>query len=126
MRNTLFILSFLSALTVSTAVVAPASAMVRNYSATVEDSIWSINVPNRLECTLTHNLPGYGEAIFTSIASKQLNMEFTLDMRRLPKTYGVASVYSVPPAWMPGEMQKPIADMTIRKQFDGDLPEQAA
>lgn len=126
MRNTLFILSFLSALTVSTAVVAPASAMVRNYSATVEDSIWSINVPNRLECTLTHNLPGYGEAIFTSVASKQLNMEFTLDMRRLPKTYGVASVYSVPPAWMPGEMQKPIADMTIRKQFDGDLPEQAA
>lgn len=121
MRNTLLTVSFLSA-----ALVAPTSAMVRNYSASVEDSIWSINVPNRLECSLTHDLPGYGQAVFTSVASKQLNMEFTLEMRRLPKTYGVASVYSVPPAWMPGVMQKPIADMSIRKQYDGDLPEQAA
>lgn len=103
-----------------------ASAHLRQYSAPVEDSIWSINVPNRLECTLSHNLPGYGRAIFSSVASKQLNMEFTLEMRRLPKNYSVASVYSVPPAWMPGEVQRPIAEMPIRKQFDGDLPERAA
>lgn len=103
-----------------------ASASVRHYSANVEDSIWSINVPNRLECTLTHDLPGYGKAIFSSVASKQLNMEFTLDMRRLPKDYRMAYVYSVPPSWMPGELQRPIADMNIRKQYDSDLPEQAA
>ncbi|MCY7296849.1 flagellar protein MotY [Alteromonas sp. a30] len=103
-----------------------ASAHLRQYSASVDNSVWSINVPNRLECTLTHNLPGYGKAIFSSVASKHLNMEFTLEMRRLPKHYSVASVYSVPPAWMPGEIQRPIAEMVIRKQYDGDLPEQAA
>jgi outer membrane protein OmpA-like peptidoglycan-associated protein len=35
-------------------------------------------------------------------------------------------VYSVPPKWMPGQVQRTIADMTIRKQYNGDLPEQAA
>lgn len=101
-------------------------ASVRHYSASIESSVWSITAPNRLQCQLSHDLPGYGKAVFTSVASKQLNMDFTLQMLRLPKDYRMAAVYSVPPQWMPGEMQKPIADMSIRKQFDGDLPERAA
>lgn len=103
-----------------------ASASLRNYAADVESSVWQLQPPNRLQCTLTHDLPGYGQAHFTSMASKTLNMEFELDMLRLPKNYGVAKVYSVPPKWMPGEMHRTIADMKIRKQFAGDLPEQAA
>jgi outer membrane protein OmpA-like peptidoglycan-associated protein len=99
---------------------------LRQYVAKVESSQWQLDEPNRLHCTLSHNLPGYGKAIFTSLASKQLNMEFELDMLQLPKTYGVAAVYSVPPKWMPGRAAKTIADMTIRKQYNGDLPEQAA
>ncbi len=127
MRKFAFLLTVLnSALLSSILFSSVVHGSVRQYAAEVEDSIWSINVPNRLACTLTHDLPGYGKAVFSSVASKQLNMEFTLEMRRLPKNYSVASVYSVPPAWMPGEMQKPIAEMAIRKQFDGDLPEQAA
>jgi sodium-type flagellar protein MotY len=101
-------------------------AALRQYSAKVESSNWQLKNPNRLQCSLTHSLPGYGEAVFTSLASKQLNMEFELDMMQLPKTYGVAAVYSVPPKWMPGQVSKTIADMTIRKQYNGDLPEQAA
>lgn len=103
-----------------------ASASMRTYKADIGDSSWYIDEPNRLECTLNHQIPGYGTASFTSFASKTLNMEFNLDMLRLPKSYGVAAVYSVPPKWMPGQMHKTIADMKIRKQFDGDLPEQAA
>ncbi|WP_340678957.1 OmpA family protein [Paraglaciecola sp.] len=99
---------------------------LRQYVAKVESSEWQLNDPSRLHCSLSHNLPGYGKAIFTSLASKQLNMEFELDMLQLPKTYGVAAVYSVPPKWMPGRAAKTIADMTIRKQYNGDLPEQAA
>ena len=99
---------------------------LRQYVAKVESSQWQLDEPSRLHCTLSHNLPGYGKAIFTSLASKQLNMEFELDMLQLPKTYGVAAVYSVPPKWMPGQVSKTIADMTIRKQYNGDLPEQAA
>ncbi|MGJ8679249.1 flagellar protein MotY [Paraglaciecola sp.] len=102
------------------------STALRQYVAKVENSQWQLKQKNRLQCTLSHVLPGYGEAMFTSFASKQLNMEFELDMLRLPKTYDVAAVYSVPPKWMPGQVQRAIADMTIRKQYNGDLPEQAA
>jgi outer membrane protein OmpA-like peptidoglycan-associated protein len=102
------------------------AAALRQYSAKVENSDWQLKDENRLQCTLSHKLPGYGEAMFSSFASKQLNMEFELDMLRLPKSYGLAAVYSVPPVWMPGKVQRTIAEMTIRKQYDGDLPEQAA
>lgn len=104
----------------------PASAGLRHYAAPIETSSWQLSSQSRLQCTLKHNVPGYGDAMFTSMASKQLNMEFELDMLQLPKNYGVAAVYSVPPSWMPGMMQRQIAEMPIRKQYNGDLPEQAA
>jgi outer membrane protein OmpA-like peptidoglycan-associated protein len=113
---------FIMSLTLSCSI----SAGLRQYSAKIETSIWQLSQKSRLQCTLSHKNPGYGEALFTSLASKQLNMEFELDMLRLPKSFGMASVYSVPPRWMPGKMQHAIADMTIRKQYNGDLPEQAA
>lgn len=103
-----------------------ATSALRQYTADVENSAWQLTDQSRLQCTLSHQLPNYGEALFSSFASKQLNMEFELDMLRLPKNYGVAAVYSVPPKWMPGQVQRTIADMTIRKQYNGDLPEKAA
>ncbi|MEW9798162.1 flagellar protein MotY [Alteromonas sp. CYL-A6] len=99
---------------------------MRQYAAPVESSDWAVSRDGRLQCTLSHSVPGYGDALFTSVASKQLNMEFELDMRLLPKRFGVAAVYSVPPTWMPGKVPKPIADMTLRTQYNGDLPETAA
>ncbi len=115
-----------SVLAISLLMSFSATAGLRHYSATIEDSNWQLSQNTRLQCTLSHQLPGYGEAMFTSMASKQLNMEFELDMLRLPRNYGVAAVYSVPPKWMPGQTQKQIADMSIRKQYNGDLPEKAA
>lgn len=103
-----------------------ASSGLRQYMAEVSSSDWQVQVENRLQCSLGHQIPGYGQAIFTSMASKQLNMEFELDMLRLPDTYSVAAVYSVPPAWMPGQMRRDIAQMPIRRQYNGDLPQQAA
>lgn len=102
------------------------SGGLRQYVAKVENSDWQVQVENRLQCTLGHQIPGYGQAMFTSMASKQLNLEFELDMLRLPDTYSVAAVYSVPPAWMPGQIRRDIAQMPIRRQYNGDLPEQAA
>jgi outer membrane protein OmpA-like peptidoglycan-associated protein len=102
------------------------AAALRQYKAQIENSDWQLKDKSRLQCTLSHRLPGYGKAMFSSVASKQLNMEFELDMLLLPKSYGVAAVYSMPPKWMPGQIQRTIADMPIRKQFNGDLPEQVA
>jgi len=103
-----------------------ASGAMRQYSATVETSNWEVVDASRLQCTLNHPLPGYGDAMFTSVASKRLNMEFELDMHLLPNRFDVAAVYSVPPKWMPGVAPKTIADMTLRTQYNGDLPQDAA
>ncbi|MGK0502604.1 MAG: outer membrane protein OmpA-like peptidoglycan-associated protein [Alteromonadaceae bacterium] len=103
-----------------------ASGAMRQYSATVETSNWEVVDASRLQCTLNHSLPGYGDAMFTSVASKRLNMEFELDMHLLPNRFDVAAVYSVPPKWMPGVAPKTIADMTLRTQYNGDLPQDAA
>ncbi|WP_051275410.1 flagellar protein MotY [Aestuariibacter salexigens] len=101
-------------------------ASLRQYHSEIPSSDWRVETSNRLQCTLAHAIPGYGTALFTSMASKQLNMEFELDMLRLPKNRGVAAVYSVPPSWMPGKPQKRLDDMTIRAQYNGDLPEDTA
>ncbi|MFT6836211.1 MAG: outer membrane protein OmpA-like peptidoglycan-associated protein [Francisellaceae bacterium] len=99
---------------------------LRQYTAKVENSDWQLKDETRLQCTLSHKIPSYGEAMFSSFASKQLNMEFELDMFRLPKSYGVAAVYSVPPNWMPGQVHRTIGEMTIRKQYNGGIPEQTS
>ncbi|MBC3766821.1 flagellar protein MotY [Neptunicella marina] len=101
-------------------------AGVRHYNASVEQSSWKLGEATRLQCSLTHPIDGYGNAVFSSRAGKQLNMEFELDMLSLPDTYSVANVYAVPPKWMPGAMQRPIAEMAIRKQYNGDVPKKMA
>lgn len=100
-----------------------ATANMRTYQASLDESRWQISEQTRLKCSLSHDIPGYGEAMFTTEASKQLNLEFELDMLRLPNRYDVATVYSVPPKWMPGAIQKTIGQMDIRRQYNGDMPE---
>jgi hypothetical protein len=95
-------------------------ANIRNYSVDVESSSWELSKQTRLVCELTHPIPGYGIASFMSEASKQLNVEFTLDMLRLPNRYDVADVYSMPPKWMRGASQRKIGQMDLRKQYDSD------
>ena len=98
-------------------------ANMRHYKASIEDSNWQVTQYTRLKCELNHNIPGYGQAQFYTEASKQLNLEFVLDMLRLPNNYDVATIYSVPPSWMPGVMRKTIGQMDIRRQYDGDVPQ---
>jgi outer membrane protein OmpA-like peptidoglycan-associated protein len=102
------------------------NANIRTYAVDVESSSWAITKQTRLSCELSHPIPGYGDALFTTEASKQLNLEFTLDMMRLPNRYDAAEVYSVPPKWMRGVQQRKIGNMQLRKQYDGDLPENTA
>lgn len=99
---------------------------MRQYAAPVASSDWLLADQTRLQCQLAHEVPGYGKATFTSVAAKQLNMEFEMQMALLPKKAGIAAVYSVPPRWMPGQQARPIAEMQLRRQYNGDLPEDAA
>ena len=101
-------------------------ANVRHYAVDVESSMWNLSKQTRLVCEIEHPIPGYGIASFVTEASKQLNLEFTLDMLRLPSRYDSADVYSMPPKWMRGVGQRKIGRMALRKQYDADLPENIA
>lgn len=90
-------------------IVATSNAAVRHYQVDIESSEWLLASQTRLKCELSHEIPGYGTASFTTEASKMLNMEFYLDMLRLPNRYDVATVYSMPPRWMPGVSKRQIS-----------------
>ena len=102
------------------------SGAVRHYAADASNSNWTLSSNSRLSCGLSHSVPRYGEATFTSVANKNLNMLFELDMMRLPRNYALAQVTSVPPAWRPGVAAKSISNMELKKQYNPEMPEKAA
>jgi outer membrane protein OmpA-like peptidoglycan-associated protein len=103
-----------------------ANAGIRQYGADLEHANWQLTNNSRLQCTLSHQIPNYGEAKFYSTASRKMNMEFELDMMRLPDTYSLAEVRSVAPNWRPGKSGRTIADMKLHKQFTPTLPKKVA
>jgi outer membrane protein OmpA-like peptidoglycan-associated protein len=103
-----------------------AHAGVRQYAASLEQSNWQFAKKSRLQCELKHNIPNYGQARFYSKASRELNMEFELDMLRLPDTYNLAELRSVPPSWRPGLSERVITDMKLHKQFSPNLSKKVA
>ncbi|TYK65493.1 flagellar protein MotY [Colwellia echini] len=103
-----------------------AHAGIRQYSADIQTSQWQLSNASRLQCTLSHQIPRYGEARFSAKASRDLNMEFELDMLRLPDNYSLAEVRSVAPSWQPGVGSRTLANMKLQKQFNPSLPKKVA
>jgi sodium-type flagellar protein MotY len=103
-----------------------AQPQLRQYSAAIEQSVWLLSESSPIACQLQHEIPHFGQAVFRSVASKGLNLAFELQMLRLPDTYALAEVLSVPPAWRSGEPVKAVASMQLLKQFNGDLPKKTA
>ncbi len=99
---------------------------VRHYSANLDNSAWQVSEENRLACEMEHEIPRYGKVRFQSEASKELNLRMKMEMRKLPDSYGVSAIESVPPRWQPGESSYRIGDMKLYKQFDGELQKQLA
>ena len=106
--------------------VSSAHAGIRQYSADIHNSQWQLSSDSRLQCTLSHQIPRYGEARFSARASRKLNMEFELDMMLLPDNYSLAEVRSVAPNWQPGVGSRTIANMKLHKQFNPSLPKKIA
>lgn len=106
--------------------VCQANAGMRQYSADLNNSNWQLSSDSRLECTLSHNIPNYGEARFYSKANRRTNLEFELDMMRLPDSYSLAEVRSVAPKWRPGVSGYSLANMKLHKQFAPSLPKKVA
>jgi outer membrane protein OmpA-like peptidoglycan-associated protein len=101
-------------------------AGIRQYSADIKNSQWQLSSDSRLECTLTHQIPNYGQALFYSKASRKLNMAFELDMLLLPDNYSLAEVRSIAPKWRPGVSDRILTNMKLHKQFSPELPKKVA
>ena len=103
-----------------------AQAGIRQYSAELNSSKWQLANDSRLQCTLAHQIPHYGQARFSAKASRKLNMEFELDMMLLPDSYSLAQVRSESPKWRPGYGGRVLANMKLYKQFNPSLPKKVA
>ncbi|MBL4245149.1 OmpA family protein [Vibrio fluvialis] len=103
-----------------------AAAMEKRYVATPQQSSWQMAINTPLECQLVHPIPNYGDAVFTSHASKKINLDFELKMRRPMGDTRNVSLVSMPPAWRPGESADRITNIQFFKQFDGYIGGQTA
>ncbi len=120
------LLTSLAISVVSTAVITDAKAGIRQYSADINNSQWQLSDNSRLQCTLSHQIPNYGEAKFYAKANRKLNMEFELDMMLLPDNYSLAEVRSVAPNWQPGVGGRSLTNMKLYKHFNPSLPKKVA
>ncbi|MBY8147984.1 OmpA family protein [Vibrio fluvialis] len=103
-----------------------AAAMEKRYVATPQQSSWQMAINTPLECQLVHPIPNYGDAVFTSHASKKINLDFELKIRRPMGDTRNVSLVSMPPAWRPGESADRITNIQFFKQFDGYIGGQTA
>ena len=103
-----------------------ATAAMRQYSANADTSQWHVVKTTRLQCQLNHEVPYYGEAIFSANASKNKDVLFNLDMVVRPDSYSVAGLKAVPPTWRAGRPARDLANMKLLRKFDGELGNQTA
>ena len=102
------------------------SAAERRYVATPQQSQWLMLNNTPLECQLSHPIPNYGTAVFTSQASKKINLDFELKMHRPMGETRAVNLVSQPAHWQPGKAAQPIMQLQFFKQFDGYLGGQNA
>ncbi|OOE89652.1 flagellar protein MotY [Salinivibrio sharmensis] len=98
----------------------------KQYVASLGKSSWTVTIDTPIECRLEHDVPGYGQASFTSRASKDMNLDFSLDMQRPMGETAQVSLLSMPADWMPGEPARYMDQLKFFKQFDGYVGGQTA
>lgn len=76
---------------------APVAAGEMSYVANENHSLWRAST-SRLHCSLSHEIPHYGRAVFESRTGGQLG--FYIEVRRKPRDVGVAKLVSAVPGWM--------------------------
>ncbi len=103
-----------------------ASAMEKRYVATPQQSTWQMIANTPLECRMVHPIPKYGDAVFSSAASKKINLDFELKMKRPMGETRDVTLVSMPPAWRPGESADRISNIRFFQQFDGYIGGQTA
>ena len=101
-------------------------AIGKFYGASPTQSQWQIVSNTPLQCQLVHPIPNFGEAVFTSNASKKINLDFELKMKRPMGETRDVSLVSMPPVWRPGDNANRMTNIRFFKQFDGYIGGQTA
>ncbi|MDP2562895.1 OmpA family protein [Psychrobium sp. 1_MG-2023] len=101
-------------------------AMMKNYSASIEQSSWSLTKSTPTACILEHNIPRYGLANFSSVANKNINLDFELAMRLKPAQRTEVELRSIAPSWRGSMPSRHITDIAYFKQFNGELEDDKA
>ncbi len=104
----------------------PSNVMRMRYVAKPTESHWDIAKDTPLECQLVHSIPHFGDAVFTSRASKKINLDFELKMNRPMGRTRDVSLVSMPPSWRPGEKADQVTEIKFFQQFDGYIGDQIA
>lgn len=118
---------FATSLAMSLITLAPSAlALDKHYVATPQQSTWQMVANTPLECRLVHPIPNFGDAVFSSYASKKINLDLELKMKRPMGQTRDVSLTSMPPAWRPGEGADRITNLRFFQQFDGYVGGQTA
>ncbi|MEZ8102282.1 flagellar protein MotY [Vibrio bivalvicida] len=101
-------------------------ALEKHYVAKPQQSMWQMVANTPLECRLVHPIPNYGDAVFSSYASKKINLDFELKMKRSMGQTRDVSLISMPPVWRPGDSADRLTTIRFFQQFDGYVGGQTA
>ncbi|WP_020407658.1 flagellar protein MotY [Hahella ganghwensis] len=95
------------------ALVAATSRASLTFSAGIENSQWYLS-SSIFECSLTHNIPRYGRAVFFHEAGE--NLQFYLSTPRNPMRKGQAALVLEAPTWRPGSMVTDLGYVAVAQQ----------
>ncbi|KPK56421.1 MAG: hypothetical protein AMS22_01145 [Thiotrichales bacterium SG8_50] len=88
-----------------------AVAGVQEFGAPVTQAQW-IADGNPLHCTLSHDVPFYGRAVFSKRAGGTL--QFTIATHQPPRSEASAMLASIPPQWKHGAVRKDLGEVPVR------------
>lgn len=96
----------------------PVWAGTQFYSADIHDANWRSS-GDRLECRLSQDIPGYGQALFKHRALQ--SMEFRVSVRDNPRKSSQALLYVAPPNWKRFSNRKVLGRVAVSTTDDGTI-----
>lgn len=84
-----------------------------SYGAGIENSRWSLS-ESVFDCTLSHEIPGYGRAVFAHRAGERMQFYLEADVPLMRAGQGLLAVE--PPAWRPGEAPRKLGYVAVAEQ----------
>ncbi|MDI9245152.1 OmpA family protein [Marinobacter sp. CHS3-4] len=88
----------------------PFAATAATYGAGIENSQWYLS-QSVFECTLVHEVPGYGRAVFKHRAGEDLS--FYLESELALMRPGDGQMVVEAPAWRPGVTPRPVGSVKV-------------